>query len=181
MRHRFDRKISAMRWGLMVVLLMVALWLAACGGGASSQQQGAPSNSGQSVVVPTMPPARFTPVPQQAAASVALTQTTANTQAAAVDASADAEQTAADDQILRRGATIFVNRKCYECHGEQGEGITDKGAALAGTSLTLSEFTTVLRTGKNGEIGPDHIYGPSAISPGGVETLYAWLRSLPAP
>lgn len=172
MRQRF--RFSVTKWVLAVTLLIVSLSLAACGG--ATAQQSAAGGGGQPVVVPTMPPARFTPVPQQAAASSALTQPTASTQVAA-----DAAATTVNEQILQRGATIFVNRKCYECHGEQAEGITDKGATLAGTQLTLSEFTTVLRTGKSGEIGPDHIFGPSAISPGGVEALHAWLQSLPAP
>ncbi|MFN3979116.1 MAG: c-type cytochrome [Caldilinea sp.] len=171
MRQRF--RFSVTKWMLGVTLLIVSLSLAACGG--ATAQQSAAGGGGQPVVVPTMPPARFTPVPQQAAASSALMQPTASTQVAADEA------TTVNEQILQRGATIFVNRKCYECHGEQAEGITDKGATLAGTQLTLSEFTTVLRTGKSGEIGPDHIFGPSAISPGGVEALYAWLQSLPAP
>lgn len=166
------QRIYVPRWVLTGVLLTVVSLLAACGGSASTSQQAA--SSGQSVVVPTMPPARFTPVPQQIAASSLLTQTTASAQSTAVDATT----TAVDEQVLQRGSKIYVNRKCFECHGEQGEGITDKGAKLAGTQLTLSEFTTVLRTGKNGEIGPDHIYGTSAISPGGLEALYAWLQSL---
>lgn len=158
-------------------MLYVSLLLAACSGGATTQttQQSAAGGGAQPIVVPTMPPARFTPVPQQIAAGSSLTQTTTVTQTTAEPAAT------VDEQVLQRGATIFVNRKCSECHGEQAEGITDKGTTLAGTQLTLSEFTTVLRTGKNGEIGPEHIFGPSAISPGGVEALHKWLQSLSTP
>ena len=34
----------------------------------------------------------------------------------------------------------------------------------------------IARTGR--DIGPDHLYGPNAISPGGMSALYAWLQSL---
>ena len=171
MRQRF----LALRWVRVEVLLIVVLLLTACGSAATTQQRAGEGGGGggQPVVVPTMPPARFTPVPQQSAASSALTQTIAGAQSTAT-----AAVTTVDEQRLQRGATIYINRQCHECHGEQAEGITDKGAKLAGTQLTLAEFTTVLRTGGSGEIGPEHIFGPSAISPGGMEALYAWLRSL---
>ncbi len=160
---------SSWVWGIVLLLSLSAM--AGCGGRSSSD--GAASGSA-APVVPTMPPAKFTAVAQQAAAeSSVLTQTTVLTQPVAADAGADAQK-------LERGANIFVNRKCAECHGEQAEGVPDKGSALAGTQLTDQEFDNILRTGGNGELGPDHLYGPSAISPGGVEALHAWLQSLPA-
>lgn len=152
----------------IIASLAILVLVAACGGGSSTEGSG---SAGGPTAVPTMPAAQFTAVAQQAAAeSSVLTQTTVLTQPVGVD-----------PQQLERGANIYVNRECDECHGAQGEGVPDKGAALAGTQLTLQEFDNILRTGGNGDLGPDHLYGPSAISPGGVEALHAWLQSLSAP
>ena len=162
------RKVFVWKWAWVCASLVILVLVAACGRSSST---GDTSAGGGPVVVPTMPPAKFTAVAEQASpGSTVLTQTAVLTQAAATDAS-----------TLERGATIYVNRKCGECHGVQGEGVPDKGSALAGTEITLQEFTTTLRTGGNGELGPDHLYGQSAISPGGMEALHAWLQSLPAP
>ena len=159
-------------WALIFLLLCTMLLVAACGGGSSTEETGA--GTGVQPVVPTMPPAKFTAVAEQHAITtttvvsrtVALTQTTQTTQI--------------DAQSLERGAGIYANRKCAECHGAQGEGVADKGSALAGTELPLQEFENILRTGGNGELGPDHLYGQSAISPGGMKILHAWLQSLPS-
>ena len=122
------------------------------------------------MVVATMPAAKFTAVAEQAApGSTVLTQTVVLTQTGAVDAA-----------TLERGASIYAKRKCGDCHGAQGEGVPDKGSAVAGTKLTDPEFDNIMRTGDNGKLGPEHLYGPSAISPGGMEALHAWLQSLPA-
>jgi mono/diheme cytochrome c family protein len=154
-------------WARILLLLCTVLLVAACGGGSSTEETGAAT--GGQPVVPTMPPAKFTAVAEQHAI----------TTTSVVSATAALTQTAqASAQDLERGATIYVNRKCGECHGAQGEGVADKGSALAGTPLALQEFETILRTGGNGELGPDHLYGQSAISPGGMRVLHAWLQSL---
>jgi mono/diheme cytochrome c family protein len=77
---------------------------------------------------------------------------------------------------MARGATIYGNR-CASCHGEQGEGIADKGEALAGKLTTLAAFDDLLRTGGQGSLGPDHLFGPTAISPSGLEALYTYVQS----
>lgn len=155
--------------GVRILLLICVLLLAACGGGSSTEETGA--GTGVQPVVPTMPPAKFTAVAEQHAitTTTVVSRTVALTQTTQIDA-----------QSLERGAGIYANRKCAECHGAQGEGVTDKGSALAGTQLPLQEFETILRTGGNGELGPDHLYGQSAISPGGMKILHAWLQSLPS-
>jgi mono/diheme cytochrome c family protein len=79
---------------------------------------------------------------------------------------------------LARGATVYQVRGCGDCHGANGEGVPGEGSALVGLTLSESEFTTILRTGGSGRLGPSHLYGPSAISPGGMSALYAWLDSL---
>ncbi len=78
---------------------------------------------------------------------------------------------------LERGARVYANENCAECHGAEGEGVEGKGSAIAGISLSESEFSDLMRTGRG--IGPDHLYGPNAISPGGLTALHAWLQSLP--
>jgi mono/diheme cytochrome c family protein len=83
-----------------------------------------------------------------------------------------------DDADLQRGADLYTRKECGECHGASGEGVPEEGSALAGTELPFDEFEDILRTGANGELGPDHLYGPSAISPGGLEAMHAWLQSL---
>ena len=82
---------------------------------------------------------------------------------------------------LTRGERTYSDKKCAECHGTQGEGVQGKAKALVGMQLTEQEFTDVLRTGGQGKLGNEHLYGPQAISRSGMKALYAYLKSLPAP
>jgi mono/diheme cytochrome c family protein len=86
------------------------------------------------------------------------------------------EAPAASAADLTRGANAYARNNCAECHGENGEGVAGKGAAIAGITLTEDEFADLLRTG--GGLGNTHIFGPSAISPGGMSALYAYVQSL---
>ena len=148
---------------LIVVLCLFAFVALACGGDGAD----VPANTPQ--VVSTMPPARFTAVAEQSAAQDAnvITQT-------------QTLLTPTADASLSRGATVYKNKKCAECHGAQGEGVANKGKALAGTTLAYQKFEDILRTGDNGALGNDHLYGQSAISPSGMNTLYAFVASLTA-
>lgn len=85
---------------------------------------------------------------------------------------------AADDKFVARGKMLYEKRECHSCHGADAEGMPDKGAKLAGTALTEAEFKDILRTGKQGELGNDHLYGTSAFSESGVSAVYAFLQSL---
>jgi mono/diheme cytochrome c family protein len=155
-------------WVWFLAVVIAAALIAACGGGSSDDSASDSAASGGQPVVPTMPPAQFTAVAQQSVTNtVAITATRVVTQSVQADA-----------QVLQRGGVIYINRKCGDCHGSQGEGVADKGPTLAGSTLTLQEFENVLRTGGMGELGPDHIYGSSAISPTGMQALYAWVQSL---
>lgn len=146
---------------LTFVLCLFSIVALACGGDGAD----VPANTPQ--VVATMPPARFTAVAEQSAAQDAnvITQT-------------QTLLTPTADASLSRGATVYKNKKCGDCHGAQGEGVADKGKALAGSALTFQQFEDILRTGDNGALGNDHLYGQSAISPSGMNTLYAFVASL---
>jgi ethanolamine utilization protein EutP (predicted NTPase) len=51
-----------------------------------------------------------------------------------------------------------------------------KGGPVAGTTITFADFDKVLRTGAG--LGNTHIFGRSAVSPSGMEALYAYVQSL---
>ena len=157
---------------------LVCLTLVAAGCGRNRDEEGSAGGAGlaSSTAVPTMPAARFAMPTSMIDSAKNSTTTVAAGEAVTATVAAGTPEAPAVD--LTRGQTIYTNRKCAECHGEQGEGVADKGKAVAGTALSLEEFTDVMRTGR--DIGPDHIYGPNAISPGGMEALHAWLQSLPA-
>ncbi|MEZ4640449.1 MAG: c-type cytochrome, partial [Caldilineaceae bacterium] len=70
------------------------------------------------------------------------------------------------------------DRRCAECHGPEGEGVADKGNALTGMTLDATAFGDVVRTAKSGELGTEHIFGPSAVSPSGLDVLFAFVQSL---
>ena len=147
---------------LTFFLALIVFVIVACGGAA---EDAAPAATSQPVA--TMPPARFTAVAEQSASE--------NTNVAP---KADTLVTPTADASLSRGELVYTNKKCGECHGEQGEGVADKGNALAGTTLDFQRFEDILRTGDNGVLGNDHLYGPSAISPSGMTNLYAFVTSL---
>lgn len=152
----------------IISVILLATIVAACGGNGASSSSGSSSASDTNAapVVATMPPARFTAVAQQSVTNT-------------VDISSTASQTqttAANAPDLARGALAYEKNKCADCHGAQGEGVADKGNAIAGTALTLSEFENKLRTG--GGLGNSHIFGPSAVSRTGMEILYLYVQSL---
>lgn len=147
---------------LMFFLALIVFVIVACGGAA---EDAAPAATSQPVA--TMPPARFTAVAEQSASQ--------NTNVAP---KADTLVTPTADASLSRGELVYNNKKCGECHGDQGEGVADKGGALAGTTLDFQKFEDILRTGDNGVLGNDHLYGASAISPSGMTNLYAFVTSL---
>jgi mono/diheme cytochrome c family protein len=163
------------RRGLGILLGSLLVLGVACGGGGTDDS--ASGNTAVEAVVPTMPSARFTAVSSQsvltatvAVAANAGATTTVTTTVAGADNSTPV------NQDLERGARSYARNNCASCHGEQGEGVADKGAAITAMTLTLPEFDTLLRTG--GGLGAEHIFGPSAISPGGMATLYAYVQSL---
>ena len=154
-------KILHTPWWIVLLLVGLSLILVACGG----EEESAPE--------PTVPPASPTPFPTAIfkQPTTIITPRVQNTPTAASPPTPD----------LARGERIYNARGCAECHGAQGEGVPDKGNALAGTTLSFEEFSDILRTGGRGELGQEHIFGTQRISPAGMEALYAYVKSLPAP
>ena len=148
---------------LVVLLLLLAL---AAGCGPDDEQNGSSEDSpaaSDSSAVPTMPAARFdqpTPVTDLKDASEA-------------DQQEDEEQDEETPDIAT-GEFIYGNR-CAECHGEGAAG-TDQASSLVGLTLSEDEFEDLIRTG--GELGPDHLFGSTKISPDGLSAVYAYLTSL---
>lgn len=157
-----NRRNTTPRLRGIVVLLLLMLGLAACGGNADNA---APAAASTPRIVPTMPAAQFTAVAQQA-----YTDTISS-------AAAEVQTTPTVSVDLTRGQTIYTNR-CAECHGPVGEGVADKGGPATAWSVTSAEFDDAVRTGKSGELGTVHIFGPSAVSPSGLTALYAYVESL---
>jgi mono/diheme cytochrome c family protein len=150
-----------------IALLMfaaISLGLAACGQGSST--------SGE----PTLDRLAATPLP-----ALNFKQPTTMIQADAPAATEASVATLTPDADLTRGEGVYTNKECGSCHGSKGEGVEGKGKAVAGTPLTEEEFTDILRTGGKGLLGNAHLYGPQAISPSGMKTLYAYIKSFPAP
>lgn len=151
------------RFWIIVALSLVTLVGAACGGRSSGGNTAAEA-------APTVAPL---PVPTKNFEAVGqltvLTNTTTVTQSGATT------QTAATGADLSRGEAAYTKNKCGDCHGAKGEGVADKGNAIAGTTLSLEEFDKVLRTG--GGLGNTHIFGRSAVSPSGMEALYAYVQA----
>lgn len=143
------------------------LWLlAACGGQGSSNDPAAGGSAAPAV--PTMPSGQFRAVGEQSGltTTVTLTATTSTTESAVADA---------PTPDLARGEAAYVKNKCGDCHGAAGEGVTDKGNALVDMALPFAEFDKLLRTG--GGLGNTHIFGRSAVSPSGMEALYAYTQA----
>lgn len=152
------------RLWIIVTIFLVSLLGVACGGRNA--------DSAAAAATPTMPA-----IPTQN--FVAVGQLTVLTDTNTVTGTTTTTQTASasSDADLQRGEAAYTKNKCGDCHGAQGEGVTDKGGPVAGTTISFEEFDKVLRTG--GGLGNTHIFGRSAVSPSGMEALYAYVQSLP--
>jgi mono/diheme cytochrome c family protein len=161
---------------LLLLSLLLVLSVAACGRNREDSGDSTQSPSADRLAAPTMPAGQFTAVGEQSILTdtASLTETVQTTQSA--QTTQTTQTTAAASPDLSRGEAAYTKNKCGDCHGAKGEGVTDKGNAIAGTTLSLEEFDAVLRTG--GGLGNDHIFGRSAVSPSGMEALYAYVQSL---
>lgn len=69
---------------------------------------------------------------------------------------------------------IFGNC-CTEHRGEAASG-TDQASLPTGPSLNEDDSEELIRTG--GELGPDHLFGSTKVSPDGLSAVFAYLTSL---
>ena len=155
---------------LFLLLVFSLFFFAACGdGGSDSANTASTGNTdaapGDAVATMPAPKSNFAAVGQQSV----LTDTANLTQTQAAKVNAPAAD-------LALGQRAYEKNKCADCHGAQGEGVANKGKAIAGTALSATDFDKVLRTG--GGLGNTHIFGRSAVSPNGMNALYAFVQSL---
>jgi mono/diheme cytochrome c family protein len=159
-------------WYWLIPSMLLMLLVGACGGQSAQSPSSAPASLRP---VATMPPARFTAVAQQQVFTDTVRATPTGAATGGDVAAATPTNTPAPD--LTRGATVYTNR-CASCHGDQGQGVAGKAEPLTEFELSYSEFETLLRTGGNGRLGNEHLFGPSAVSPSGIGALYAYVQSL---
>jgi len=78
----------------------------------------------------------------------------------------------------QNGKKLFISDGCYECHGRQGQGAAQTGAARIGPPLLSFEgFQTYVRSPKN-NMPP---YTSKAIPDADLADIYAYLKSIPMP
>jgi ubiquinol-cytochrome c reductase cytochrome c subunit len=78
----------------------------------------------------------------------------------------------------QNGKKNFASDGCYECHGLQGQGATQTGAARIGPpQLSLESFMSYVRHPTN-QMPP---YSSKAISDQDLTDIYAYLKSIPLP
>lgn len=172
-------KIYFPQFARFVMIAVFLILFAACGDSsdssntsatAANEQTSDTSAAADANAAPTMPApeGNFSAVGEQSI----LTDT-----AKLLETSAVTESTASETTVdLSVGQRAYEKNKCGDCHGAKGEGVADKGKAIAGTTLSFEDFDKVLRTG--GGLGNSHIFGRSAVSPKGMEALYAYVQGL---
>ena len=76
------------------------------------------------------------------------------------------------------GGKIFVADGCYECHGRQGQGSTQTGAARIGPpQRDFDGFKSYIRQPSN-QMPP---YTSKAVPDKDLADIYAFLKSIPMP
>jgi mono/diheme cytochrome c family protein len=78
----------------------------------------------------------------------------------------------------QNGKKLFMSDGCYECHGRQGQGAAQTGAARIGPPmLSFEGFQSYVRSPKN-NMPP---YTSKALPDPDLADIYAYLKSIPAP
>jgi mono/diheme cytochrome c family protein len=78
----------------------------------------------------------------------------------------------------QNGKKLFMSDGCYECHGRQGQGAAQTGAARIGPpQLSFDGFQTYVRSPKN-QMPP---YTAKALPDQDLADIYAYLKSIPMP
>jgi mono/diheme cytochrome c family protein len=78
----------------------------------------------------------------------------------------------------QNGKKIFMSDGCYECHGRQGQGAAQTGAARIGPpQLSFEGFQSYIRS-PNNQMPP---YTSKAVPDQDLADIYAYLKSIPMP
>jgi mono/diheme cytochrome c family protein len=78
----------------------------------------------------------------------------------------------------QNGKKLFMNDGCYECHGQQGQGAAQTGAARIGPpQLSFEGFQNYVRSPKN-QMPP---YTAKALPDQDLADIYLYLKSIPMP
>jgi mono/diheme cytochrome c family protein len=78
----------------------------------------------------------------------------------------------------QNGKKLFMSDGCYECHGREGQGATQTGAARIGPpQLSFEGFQSYVRAPKN-QMPP---YTAKALPDQDLADIYAFLKSIPQP
>jgi ubiquinol-cytochrome c reductase cytochrome c subunit len=78
----------------------------------------------------------------------------------------------------QNGKKLFNADGCYECHGHEGQGALQTGAARIGPpQLSFDGFQTYVRAPRN-QMPP---YTAKAIPDADLADIYAYLKSIPMP
>jgi mono/diheme cytochrome c family protein len=94
------------------------------------------------------------------------------------DARAQQSSDAAPAGNAQNGRKLFMSDGCYECHGRQGQGAAQTGAARIGPPmLSFDGFQTYVRSPKN-NMPP---YTAKAVPESDLADIYAYLKSIPMP
>jgi mono/diheme cytochrome c family protein len=98
-----------------------------------------------------------------------------------VSPAARAQQPGADTALAgnaQNGKKIFTSDGCYECHGLQGQGATQTGAARIGPpQLSFESFQRYVRQPTN-QMPP---YTSKAVPDQDLADIYAFLKTIPLP
>lgn len=147
---------------IVLALFIPVMLLVACSpsGGQNEQPTSAPPATLTTIpfynfVQPTLPPQMQTLAAATAAAGNSSGSSTA---------------------VSNPGQTIYTTLACNSCHGDKGEGVTDKGKALTSFSMSQDDFVSFLRSG--GTVGSTHIYSTDKLSDDDAKVLYTFLQSL---
>jgi mono/diheme cytochrome c family protein len=154
---------------IVLTLMLVGLVLVGCG------RRPLPSQDAPAGATPTT---AATPLSAEFKQPTTIIQKEAEKTAAEASTPTPLPAAGAD---LSRGERTYTTKGCADCHGAQGEGVEGKGNPLAGAPLTEVEFNDILRSGGDGKLGNEHLYGPQSISPSAMKALYEYVKSFPAP
>ena len=78
----------------------------------------------------------------------------------------------------QNGKRLFMSDGCYECHGREGQGATQTGAARIGPpQFSFEGFQSYVRAPKN-QMPP---YTSKALPDQDLADIYAFLKSIPQP